>query len=88
MKRTLGTVVALGAIVALVVSVTASGEQPAPSRHGGNQGHHGKTPERCAHWPPLARSGNAAVKPSREALSTPRSVMRPVTRRAGVTSKP
>ena len=43
MKRTLGTVVALGAIVALVVSVTASGKQPAPSRHGGNQGHHGKT---------------------------------------------
>ena len=42
MKRTLGTVVALGAIVALVVSVTASGKQPAPSRHGGNQGHHGK----------------------------------------------
>ena len=42
----------------------------------------------AAHRLPPARSGNAAVKPSREALSTPRSVIRPVTRRAGVTSKP
>ena len=44
MKRTLGIVVALGAIVALVVTVTASGKQPSPSpsKHGGNHGQHGK----------------------------------------------
>ena len=34
-----------------------------------------------------ARSGNSAFSPSGEAFATPRSVMRPVTRRAGVTSK-
>ena len=35
-----------------------------------------------------ARSGNSRASPSREAGATPRSVMMPVTRRAGVTSKP
>ena len=35
-----------------------------------------------------ARSGNALAKPSRVAGSTPRSVISPVTSRAGVTSKP
>ena len=39
------------------------------------------------HRPPAARSGNAAFKPSRDAFSTPRSVISPVTSRAGVTSK-
>ena len=34
-----------------------------------------------------ARSGKSAFSPSGEAFATPRSVMRPVTRRAGVTSK-
>jgi len=34
-----------------------------------------------------ARSGKAPARPARDALSTPRSVMRPVTSRAGVTSK-
>src|SRR5579859_5180890 len=33
------------------------------------------------------RSGKSASRPSREALATPRSVTRPVTSRAGVTSK-
>ena len=42
MKRALGTVVALAAIVVLVVAVTASGKQPSPTKHGGNHGHHGK----------------------------------------------
>jgi allene oxide cyclase len=41
MKRALGTVVGATAIVVLVVAVTASGKQPAPSRHGGDHGHHG-----------------------------------------------
>ena len=36
----------------------------------------------------LARSGNAAASASRLAAITPRSVISPVTRRAGVTSKP
>ena len=51
--------------------------------------------ERTRHRPlpatartPFARSGNALANPSRVAGSTPRSVMRPVTSRAGVTSKP
>src|SRR5262245_25330922 len=35
---------------------------------------------------PAARSGNARANASRFAASTPRSVIRPVTRRAGVTS--
>ncbi len=39
------------------------------------------------HRPPVARSGNAVLKPSRDAFSTPRSVISPVTSRAGVTSK-
>ena len=34
------------------------------------------------------RSGNAAASAARSALSTPRSVINPVTSRAGVTSKP
>jgi hypothetical protein len=34
-----------------------------------------------------AHSGKSAFSPSGEAFATPRSVMRPVTRRAGVTSK-
>ena len=42
MKRALGTVVAATAIAALIVAVTASGEQPAPSRHGGDHSHHDK----------------------------------------------
>ena len=42
MKRALGIVVGATAIVVLVVAVTASGKQPAPSRHGGDHGHHGK----------------------------------------------
>ena len=33
------------------------------------------------------RSGNSALRPSGEAAATPRSVTRPVTSRAGVTSK-
>jgi len=35
-----------------------------------------------------ARSGNAAASPARLAAITPRSVISPVTSRAGVTSKP
>ena len=42
---------------------------------------------RCAAELPPTRSGNAAASASRVAGSTPRSVMRPRTRRAGVTSK-
>src|SRR5215472_4837816 len=36
---------------------------------------------------PAARSGKSRASPSRDAAQTPRSVMSPVTRRAGVTSK-
>ena len=43
-------------------------------------------PHPLTHRFPPARSGNAAAKPSREACSTPRSVISPVTSRAGVTS--
>ena len=42
MKRALGAIVAVTAIVVLVVTVTASGKQPSPGRHGGDHGHHGK----------------------------------------------
>ena len=37
--------------------------------------------------PHRARSGNSSIRPSREAAQTPRSVIRAVTSRAGVTSK-
>src|SRR5262245_23431190 len=40
------------------------------------------------HRPAPARSGKARSSPWRDASSTPRSVIRPVTSRAGVTSKP
>jgi hypothetical protein len=43
MKRTLASSSPSARSSPSVVTVTASGKQPSPSRHGGNQGHHGKT---------------------------------------------
>src|SRR4029079_19470833 len=54
--------------------------------HAQHQHSNGDRPYPLPHRFPPARSGNAAVSPSRVAFSTPRSVISPVTSRARVTS--
>ena len=78
--------VMLGAIEDWLVRLGAMPEPPpAPALH-----EHESAPHRPPPSParPFARSGNAFANPSRVAGSTPRSVISPVTSRAGVTSKP